>query len=244
MKPKPAIDSVALRHAAEARLKEQSATRPALNEPDLRRLQHEFEVHQIELEMQNEELRAAQLQSAELLERYTELYDFAPVGYFTFTPEGTVHAMNFLGATLLGIARGRLMGRGFWEFVAEADRGVFRNFLVRVLASEVKQSCELRLSHEGTVSRVVQVEGLRSPDGHECRAALLDITERKQAAEVLQRHAALMEQFNRLTVGRELRMIELKKEVDELAKLAGLPPRYALEFLDAQQPPPSPPSAP
>lgn len=77
---KPAIDSVALRHAVEARLKERSATCPPPNEPDLLRLQHELEVHQIELEMQNAELRAAQAQAAEALERYTELYDFAPVG--------------------------------------------------------------------------------------------------------------------------------------------------------------------
>lgn len=139
------------------------------------------------------------------------------------------------------------MGRRFGPFVAEADRGVFRHFLELVLASELKQSCELRLSHEGAVSCVVQMEGLRSPDGQECRAALLDITARKQAAEVLQRHVAEMEQCHRLTVGRELRMIELKKEVDELAKLAGQPPRYTLAALlarDAQQRPPSVPCPP
>ncbi|MEN9575295.1 MAG: hypothetical protein RL514_3150 [Verrucomicrobiota bacterium] len=177
---RPASDPVALRHAAEAHLKEKPASRPVKTETDLRRLQHEIEVQQIELEMQNEELRAARDQTAEDLERYTELYDFAPVGYFTFTPEGTVRAVNLLGATLLGIERGRLMGRNFREFVAEADQRVFQEFLVRVLAHEVKQSCEVRLVREGAVLRVSQMEGLSSPDRQECRAVLVDITEQKE----------------------------------------------------------------
>ena len=86
MKHKLSTAPASLRHAAEARLKEQPASHPAKSETDLRRLQHELEVHQIELEMRNEELRAARDKTAEDLERYTELYDFAPVGYFTLPP--------------------------------------------------------------------------------------------------------------------------------------------------------------
>ena len=181
MKHKLSTAPASLRHAAEARLKEQPASHPAKSETDLRRLQHELEVHQIELEMRNEELRAARDKTAEDLERYTELYDFAPVGYFTFTTDGTVRAVNLLGASLVGLERGRLVGRNFREFVAEADRQVFRDFLARVLAGDSTQSCEVRLVRAATVLRVSLVEGLSSPDRRECRAVLVDITERRQA---------------------------------------------------------------
>ncbi|NDG98110.1 MAG: hypothetical protein EBY11_09245, partial [Proteobacteria bacterium] len=124
--------------------------------------------------MQNKELRAAQVRSTEHLERYTDLYDFAPVGYFTFTTDGTVRAVNLLGATLAGLERGRLVGRRFGLFVNEADRGKFSDFLKCVLTSEGKQSCEVRLAHEGTVPRDVKIDGLRSVDGQECHAVLMD----------------------------------------------------------------------
>lgn len=185
MKPKPTGDPAALRHAAEARLKEQPASHPAKSETDLRRLQHELEVHQIELEMQNEELRAARDKITDDLERFTELYDFAPVGYVSLCPEGTILRLNLLGATLAGLERGRLVGRRFGLFLAEADRGMFRDFLERVMASEVKEHCEVRLSQEGTVPRVLQIEGMQSQDGQECRAVLLDITARRQVEAAL-----------------------------------------------------------
>ena len=84
---------------------------------DIRKLVHELEVHQIELEMQNEELRKSQNELAESLDRYSELYDFAPVGYMVICEKGLIRQANLTVATLLGIERNRLINRPFSRFV-------------------------------------------------------------------------------------------------------------------------------
>jgi len=100
-----ALDLGNLRHRAEQRLhdREQGSSKEA---PDLQRLVHELQVHQIELEMQNEELREARSELETALARYTELFDFAPIGYATISLDGTLHEINHGAAhcqTLLGI---------------------------------------------------------------------------------------------------------------------------------------------
>ena len=179
MKPQPSSDPAALRRAAEARLKSRPATRPPETEADLRRLQHELEVHQIELEMQNEELRASQAEIKAGLERYTELFDFAPAGCFNLTADGTIGLVNLTGARLLGSECARLLGRRFGLFVAETDRRAFHDFLARVFASDGKQTCELTLADDARPPLIVNVKATRSPDGRECRVVVIDITERK-----------------------------------------------------------------
>ena len=107
-KPPPSADDAARRRRAEDRLRER---RPAddLNrtEDDTERLLYELQVHQIELEMQNEELRRASDQMESEREKYSDLYDFAPVGYLTLNREGEIHEANLTGATLLGMERSR-----------------------------------------------------------------------------------------------------------------------------------------
>ena len=103
-----------LRRRAEARLSEKgtAADRP-IKEADLQRLLHELQVHQIELEMQNEELQRAHAEVETLLMKYTALYDFAPTGYFTLDREGTIRGLNLAGASLLGTERSKLLNRRF-----------------------------------------------------------------------------------------------------------------------------------
>jgi len=127
MKPQPTIDKAALRREAEARLKLRTATHPPPNEMDLRRLQHELEVHQIELEMQNEELHAANAEIEAERERYTDLFDFAPAGYFTLTADGSIRQVNLTGALLLGIERAHLTGQRFAP-VMDADGQILADF--------------------------------------------------------------------------------------------------------------------
>lgn len=170
----------ALRRRAEKRLSHQ-ATGPA--DADARRTLHELEVHQIELEMQNAELRIARDEAEALLDKYTELYDFAPVGYFTLAPDGTIRLANLTGAAMVGIGRSNLIGRSFAMLVAHGQRTGLKVFLKQVFAAETKQSGEFELADASLATRIVTIEALRSPNGLECSAMILDITGRRQALE-------------------------------------------------------------
>jgi PAS domain-containing protein len=94
-------------------------------EADAKRLLHELQVHQIELEMQNAELQEARNKVETLLETYTDLYDFAPVGYFSVDEQGLILEVNLTGAALLGIERSRLINRRLQGFVDPPSRKLF-----------------------------------------------------------------------------------------------------------------------
>ena len=122
-KPMSSDDPAELRRRAELRLKDQQSKKPPnQTDADNRRQLHELEVHQIELEMQNEELRESREATEALLEKYTDLYDFAPVGYLTLDREGIIREANLTGASVLGIARSALINGRFGHFVAAASR--------------------------------------------------------------------------------------------------------------------------
>ncbi len=163
-----------LRSAGEKRISSQT-------EADAQRLVHELQVHQIELEMQNEELRRTRAEVEAGLERYTELYDFAPVGYLTLGRDGVICQVNLTGARLLGVDRARLVGRTFGVFVGAPDRPVFNAFLEKVFSSQAKEVCEVTLLKKGKGPLNLQVAATVSQDGQECRVMIEDITERKQA---------------------------------------------------------------
>ena len=95
---------------------------PGGTEKDLLRLHHELLVHQVELEMQNEELRQTMDRLETALEQYTDLYDFAPVGYFTLDRNGTISKVNLTGTSFVGVERSRLIGRRFGVYVAVEAR--------------------------------------------------------------------------------------------------------------------------
>ena len=170
----------ALRRRAEKRLGKPATD---LVDADARRTLHELEVHQIELEIQNTELRSARDDAEALLDKYTDLYDFAPVGYFTITADGTIRLANLTGATMVGIGRSNLIGRSFTMLVAHGQRVGFKAFLKQVFAAETKQSGEFELADANLATRIVTIEARRSPNGLECSAMILDITGRRQALE-------------------------------------------------------------
>jgi PAS domain S-box-containing protein len=174
---------VELYRQAKARLRGEGAESPApvTGPADTQRLLHELQVHQVELELQNAELREARDRMEVLLEKYTDLYDFAPVGYFTLAADGTIGQVNLTGAHLVGRERGRLVGQGFGPLLAAEQRPCLQAFLKLVFAGATKQSCDFELA--GRPLRMVNLEAQRSPNGEECRAVVVDITERKQAEE-------------------------------------------------------------
>ena len=189
-----------LRRRAEAKVREErkhqqpaGGSQPA--EADPLRALHELQVHQIELEMQNTELQAARDQLEKLLENYTDLYDFAPAGYFSLDEHGVILEVNLTGAALLGVERSRLLHRHWQHFVVKASQPVFLDFLKKVFAQPGKQVCEALLLNKGGTAfwadlQAVSAVVLDGP-GKCCRMAVSDITALKRADEAQRRMEAL-----------------------------------------------------
>ena len=148
--------------------------------------------------MQNEELVRARAEREDILDQYTDLYDFAPVGYFTLDRDGKILRANLTGVQLLGAERSKLAGKRFGLYVADSDRADFNGFLEKMFASQSSQVCEVALRKEeqclpgenqdqsavdGTHPCMVSIEGGCTEDGQTCRVAVMDITERKLAEE-------------------------------------------------------------
>jgi PAS domain S-box-containing protein len=190
MPTKPIIVPAAeeLRRIAEARLRKGSRGRAAKKDDkmsalDSQRLIHELQVYQVELEMQNAELQEARDRMESLLEKYTDLYDFSPAGYFTLGADGHIQLVNLTGARLAGRERSRLVGQSFAELVSSELRPAFAVFLKQVFANDAKGTAEFTLVRRGQPLRSVSIEAQRSPSGRECSAVVVDITERSQAVE-------------------------------------------------------------
>jgi PAS domain S-box-containing protein len=181
VKPDQPTAAAELRCRADARLQSQ---KPPAHVPrsahETQRLLHELQVHQIELELQNEELRNSRVQVEAAVSRYTDIYDFAPVGYFTLKSDGVITQTNFAGARLLGLERSRLVGKRFEAFVSSADRPAFNALIQQVFAAQAHQALEAELVRKDPPARTVHIEATLSPNGQECHAMVLDITERKQ----------------------------------------------------------------
>jgi len=177
-----------LRNKAEKILLERPRTTAKGPAGDIRKLIHELEVDQIELEMQNDELRSKQMEIVEARDRYVDLYDFAPVGYFTFDKTGKIVEANLTGADLLGLPRARLIGRPFTLYVEDEYINSFLTHLKKVFSSEFPQTSELRMKQRGKKSlayvslRSIAIQGSK---GLRCRSTAMDITERKLAEQEL-----------------------------------------------------------
>lgn len=147
---------------------------------------HDLEVYEIQLEMQNDELKRAQAIIEESRNRYVEFYDFAPVGYITLGSDGRFEEINLTGATLLGEKRNKLMHRSFVHFVAPDCRDRWQQHFMSVLQHDKKYTCELSiLSSEGT-RLIVQLDSLRLRKSEKetvMRISMTDISERKRAEE-------------------------------------------------------------
>ena len=179
--------AVELRRRAEEQLQANAPEASlSLTGGETQRHVHELEVHQIELEMQNSELRLARDEVETELENYTDLYDFAPVGYVTLDLNEIIHAVNLTGATLLGSERTRLIGRSFGQFIANEARQRFSEFLRKVFVSQTKEACELALLKGENQALFVQIEAVASASGLECRIGIIDISVRRQLEENLE----------------------------------------------------------
>ena len=189
------------RRRAEDRLRERPGSQRAAaavpqSDADAKRLLHELQVHQIELEMQNAELRQARDELEAALDNYTDLYDFAPSGYFTLAATGVIRQANLTGAMMVGMERSRLVGQPFGRLVSAEFRPAFSAFLEQVFAGQTKQAGDFELAGQGQPLRFVTIEAQCLVNGQECRAAMVDITARK-AAEAARLGLEVMTDLNR-----------------------------------------------
>jgi PAS domain S-box-containing protein len=149
------------------------------------RLQHEVHVQQVELRMQNEELRRIQGALEASRDRYVGLYDFSPAGYLTLSAHGVVEAANLTSAAMLGMERKNLVGNPFARMVAPEDADLWHLFLARLRRQGGRQSCGLRLQRADRSTLHVQLCCQREPSGDSMssvRVAIVDLGERKQDA--------------------------------------------------------------
>jgi len=178
---KPTTQSTNIRQKAESLLKEKSlATAPQLPEADTQKLIHELQVHQIELELQNEELILANIRAENATLKFTELYDFAPTGYFTLSKNGEILGLNLSGAKMLGKKRAQLTNNMFGFFVSGNTKPIFNLFLRQVFNGKTKETCEVTLSMHDEPPIYVQLSGIVTESGKQCLISLVDITEHKR----------------------------------------------------------------
>ena len=235
MKKKMVIspDAAELRRRAEARLPKPGRTRLAevddlKSAANTQRLLHELHVHQIELEMQNAELQESRDRTELLLEKYTDLYDFAPVGFFSLDEQGRILEVNLTGSTLLGVERSRLVNRPLPRFVALQSRPAFLDFLVSVFAGAGKQACEAKLQKEDGTPFWASLQGISASTPGDprkgCRVAASDITSFKLAQEAQRRMEVLSVSNQELK-----REIVRRQAVEEVLKESERQQRQLLE---------------
>ncbi len=188
MAKKRSVEKVSeLRKQAEKILAKKPQPIRALEPDDIQKLIHELNVHQIELEMQNAELHRIQLELEETRDKYLNLYDFAPTGYFTLDRNSLIVDVNLAGSELLGIEKHILTGKEFTSYISHDSQDVFYLHFREVHKTGTKISCELKMLKADGSLFDVQLISLCIPekDGNinYCRVAVIDITERKHDEE-------------------------------------------------------------
>ena len=193
-RPNPAT----LRKRAEARLEKEKSDRIAASNAALgagsdtasyateqqARLLHELEVHQVELEMSNEALSQAYDEADALHRKYADIYDFAPIPYFTLDAQGVIVQYNLAGAIMLDVLRSQPRPHRFAAFVKPEFRAVFNDFLGEKLRGRCRRSCELVLlatAHHPEL--YVRIQAVTDEGGNECQMAVLDATAGEHSAD-------------------------------------------------------------
>lgn len=157
---------------------------------------HELQVHQIELEMQNEALRQAHIDLEDSRDRYFDLFEFAPIGYFTLSATGLIAEVNFVGAELLKAGRQQLINQPLAKYIAPEDSDQFHLRLVRLSRDEVRQSYDMQIKREGEIKCYVHVDALRvtKDDGTlKFRITFTDISKSKSMEQDLRLAASAFE---------------------------------------------------
>jgi PAS domain S-box-containing protein len=206
-KDKKSSDDVELRRRAERQMKTEPADPEdisGMSPKDMAKMIHELRVHQIELKMQNEELRRIQGELEEARDRYSHLYDFAPVGYVTINEKGIIEGANLTFATLLGMERSKVVGKPLSRFIQRDDQDVYYLNCRRLLESGALQSFKLKLVKNDGSDFFTNMECMvireSDSDRKQIRIVVSDITAQKEIEWRL-RQAQKMEAIAKLAGG-------------------------------------------
>jgi len=224
-------ETSSLRKRAEEFLKKYPEAIKEITTGDVNKLVEDLHIHQIELEIQNEELRRAQSELEVSRDGYSDLYDFAPVGYVTISEKGLILQANLACADMLGVERSSLIGKPFSRFVKKEDQDVFYLHRKTLFETKTKQVCELKLVRKDRTQFYAQLECILIKDTQgnitQTRTAISDISERKRMEEVLgNAHTELERRV-------EERTVELVKANEELETVLEDRKRVELELREA-----------
>jgi PAS domain S-box-containing protein len=178
-----------LRRRAQEFLAERQNGKPDLQQEDMLTLVHELNTYQVELELQNEDLRHIQKELEQSRQRFADLYEFAPVGYFTFDGKGSILAVNLTGSLQLGVEKDALLKRVFTSFMSQDDSDLFYLHLRKVFTTNSKQTCALTLFQENGDPFYAQLDSISSLPGPGlkplCQTTVTDINDRRELEEAL-----------------------------------------------------------
>ena len=155
-----------LRRRAQKYLAERQNGKSDLPQEDMRALVHELDTYQIELELQNEDLRKTQEELEQSRQQFTDLYEFAPVGYFSLDGKGVIISVNLTGSLQLGVEKEALLKRAFTSFMNQDDSDLFYLHLKKVFTTNSKQTCALTLFQENGNPFYAQLDSALPDHGH------------------------------------------------------------------------------
>ena len=181
-------ENLDLRQRAEEVLQERCGELDNIPSADMQRMVHELQVHQLELEMQNEELRRMQQELEASREKYFDLYDLAPVGYVTLNEKGIILEANLFAAELVGTDRSHLVGQPLYHLIYREDQDLYYLCHKQLISTHANQGCEIRIATKNALPRWVKIDiGMAQGIGDVTvfRAVITEITERKQSEEQL-----------------------------------------------------------
>jgi PAS domain S-box-containing protein len=175
-----------LRQQAETLLSEKIKNARQVKFEDVKEIVYELQVHQIELEMQNEELRRTQAELQESHNKYQGLYNSAPIGYFTLDRNGVILEVNTTGAELFGIEKPKLLKTNFTHLIAPDSQDSFYFHCKKLFKTAARQNCEIKFLKTDSSLLYAHIESIVVPDASgdlNHRIILIDISERKRAEE-------------------------------------------------------------